>query len=120
MGDADFLSAATARAEFGPETTNGAPDDTLVMLRPDDVTFVVDDAGTAIIRHAEFRGSTWNYSLRLSSGSDVHSIRSHLVHVPVGTHVTAMINPGHHPVQIPRADTLDGPSAGSVPAADRG
>ncbi len=101
MGDADFMSAATARAEFGPETTDGAPDDTVVVLRPDDVTFAVDDGGTAVVVDAEFRGSTWNYTLRLSSGCDVHSVQSHLVRVPLGTAVTAAVTPGHQPVHLP-------------------
>ncbi|MGB0114662.1 MAG: ABC transporter ATP-binding protein [Ilumatobacteraceae bacterium] len=102
MGEADFLTAATARADFATPLLSGVDDDRLVMLRPDDVTFTADGSGRAEVIDAEFRGSSWCYTLRLDSGAAVHSTRSHLVHVDVGTTVTAMIVDGHEPVVIPR------------------
>jgi len=97
MGEADFLPAVTTRADFGPNTLNGVGDDAVVVLRPDDVTFSTDPAGASRVVDAEFRGSTWCYTLRLPSGAEVHATRSHLVHVPIGTPVTAAITDGHHP-----------------------
>ncbi len=101
MGDADFVPVAAARAEFGSDVVGGTRDDTVVVLRPDDVTFAVDDRGSAVVVDAEFRGSTWNYRLKLSSGCDVHSMRSHLLRVPIGTAVTPAITPGHRPIHLP-------------------
>jgi iron(III) transport system ATP-binding protein len=72
----------------------------VAMVRPDDVTFEVDAAGDASIVDAEFRGSTWCYTLRLGSGALVRSTRNHLLRASIGTRVRASINPGHRPVLI--------------------
>lgn len=102
MGEAAFVPVAEARQavaglpDAAPEGTG-----TVMVLRPDDVTFRVDDAGTALVVGAEFRGSTWCYRLRLASGTEVLSVRSHLERVEVGTTVVAAVRPGHLPVLIP-------------------
>ena len=101
MGEADFLAASTTRADFGSEALHGVDDETVVVLRPDDVTFSTDPDGRSRVVAAEFRGSTWYYTLQLPSGSEVHATRSHLVHVPVGTVVTVAITDGHHPTTLP-------------------
>lgn len=101
MGEADFLSASTARSDFPATTIDGADDASIVMLRPDDVTFTASATGSASITDAEFRGSNWCYALRLPSGELVHSTRSHLTRVEVGTPVDASIVHGHRPVVIP-------------------
>jgi iron(III) transport system ATP-binding protein len=44
-----------------------------VMIRPDDVTFVPDPAGEAMLAHRYFRGSETLYCLTLPSGHRVHS-----------------------------------------------
>ncbi|HUF93999.1 MAG TPA: ABC transporter ATP-binding protein [Candidatus Limnocylindria bacterium] len=44
-----------------------------VMIRPDDVTFVPDTAGDAVIVRRDFRGPETLYSLALPSGHRVHS-----------------------------------------------
>ena len=100
MGEADFVTMATARTEFAWEPHDGTADDAVVMLRPDDVTITLDDAGTAAIVEAEFRGSTWNYAVRLESGDEVHCTRSHLDQLHVGTTVRATITAGHRPVVV--------------------
>ena len=98
MGEADFLT----RGEASGLVDERWPDagDALVMLRPDDVTFTADERGDATVVAAEFRGSVWNYTVELASGSRVHAIRSHLERVPPGTTVTATVRPGHTPVVI--------------------
>jgi iron(III) transport system ATP-binding protein len=98
MGEADFLTRTEASGladDRWPDT-----DDAVVMLRPDDITFAADEHGDATVVAAEFRGSVWNYTVELASGARVHSIRSHLEHVPPGTRVAAAIRPGHTPVVI--------------------
>jgi iron(III) transport system ATP-binding protein len=100
MGEADFVTAATARAEFGWEASADAADDAVVMLRPDDIVISIDDAGTAVVVDEEFRGSTWNYAVQLESGAEIHATRSHLERLHVGATVTATIMPGHHPVVV--------------------
>jgi iron(III) transport system ATP-binding protein len=44
-----------------------------VMIRPDDVTFLPDEAGEAVLLHRYFRGSENLYCLALPSGHRVHS-----------------------------------------------
>ena len=96
MGEASFLTAQPGAID-GVDVAPG----TTVMLRPDDVTFDVDPAGTAEIVGAEFRGSAWCYTIRLSTGEELRSTRSHLDRVAVGTSVSAGIEPGHTPVPTP-------------------
>lgn len=112
MGEADFLRADDRRRDLPsvddqPSAhavpTDAMPDDTLVMVRPDDVRFEVDPRGSATVVGAEFRGSTWCYTLHLESGTQVRSIRSHLDHVAIGTVVSPTMSPGHHPVALPES-----------------
>ena len=72
----------------------------IAMVRPDDVTFVPDPTGDAVVTAAEFRGSMWCYTLTLPSGAAVRSTRSHLLRVDHGAVVRATLNPGHRPVVI--------------------
>lgn len=102
MGEASFVPAAIAAAEFGgvgsvPSSANGS----IVMLRPDDVTFETAAAGSAEVVAAEFRGSSWCYTLRLRSGDEVRSMRSHLDRIDIGTMVEPHVRPGHLPVLLP-------------------
>ncbi len=102
MGEADFLTAAVTRGDFGAAVLDAdLGDDTVVMVRPDDITFHVDPDGTATVTDAEFRGTMWCYTLRLASGARVRSTRSHLAHVPVGETVVPVISHGHRPVVVP-------------------
>lgn len=106
MGEASFVAAATARAELGAESLGGVPDDRTVMVRPDDVCFDAcadgtDAAGDGEIVGAEFRGSTWRYTIRLDSGALVQSVRSHLVRTEIGSRIRVSMVPGHTPFVIP-------------------
>lgn len=101
MGEASYVDIHDGRSELGPiDEAAAAPADAVAMLRPDDVTFELDDGGDAEIVDAEFRGSTWCYSVRLPSGTVVRSTRNHLLRAPIGTRVTASITPGHRPVLV--------------------
>lgn len=104
MGDADFVDSPDALRDLDgvrAADLDGCHAARWVMLRPDDVTFTVDDRGSAVVTAAEFRGSTWCYTLRLVSGAVLRSMRSHLDHVPVGTTVAPALVPGHRPVPVP-------------------
>jgi iron(III) transport system ATP-binding protein len=103
MGEADFVTRRAAGALADDRWVDAA--DATVMLRPDDVTFTVVPDGTTRVTQAEFRGSVWRYTLELPSGATVHSIRSHLEHVPIGTAVAPRVRPGHRPVVV--ADDAD-------------
>ena len=114
MGDADFLEQRDVRAfaeiDDGDYHDRDLDDRYLddghqLMVRPDDIHFTIADASTpaehvAQIIHAEFRGSAWCYTLRLSSGATVRALRSHLEPVDVGTAVTPSIKSAHRPVVI--------------------
>jgi len=101
LGEADFADAAVAAddlAEFA--VPGGVAAGTTVMVRPDDVEFDVDPHGSAVVEHAEFRGTEWCYTLRLRSGTIMRSLRSHVAQVDVGTRVSARLQHGHVPVVI--------------------
>lgn len=101
MGEASYLPIDGTDCELGPVPVTGpVPDGTVAMVRPDDVTFEPDDDGGAEVIDAEFRGSTWCYTLRLPSGAVVRSTRTHLLRAPIGTRVRASLTPGHRPVLV--------------------
>jgi iron(III) transport system ATP-binding protein len=80
VGAADFLPGLVT--ERGIVTEIGVFDNVegrdpgttvRVMIRPDDVTFVPDGAGEAVLLQRHFRGSETLYGLGLPSGARVHS-----------------------------------------------
>jgi hypothetical protein len=84
------------------------------------VTFSDQADGPAEVVAAEFRGSTWCYTLRLPSGATVQSTRSHLRHVAVGTRVRPALVPGHRPVVLPHGvDAPATPAPLSAPERER-
>ncbi len=99
MGEASFVPVADAVAHVAGIDDTGH-DGSLLMLRPDDVTFSETPDGSAVITAAEFRGSSWCYTMRLASGASIRSIRSHLEHFPVGAAVAPTMRPGHPPVPV--------------------
>lgn len=116
MGQADFLPAVRREGQVltelgsfpAPLAPPGQPGPAgrgenrcEIMLRPDDVTFEPRPDGDAGVVWAEFQGSSWLYRLRLASGAEVHSRRSHTVHVPVGTTARAAFTEEHAPVVMP-------------------
>ncbi len=57
------------------------------MIRPDDVTFVVNPGGEAVILRRFFRGAETLYCLGLPSGNRVHSSRASSAAFTKGTRV---------------------------------
>lgn len=111
MGEAAFLPIArngdaAGHTELGPVELPAAvvahgAGALLAMARPDDVTFAPAADGAAEVVGIEFRGATWRYTLRLPSGAEVHSTRSHLVRVTPGERVAVTLVPGHRLVAVP-------------------
>lgn len=99
MGEASFLPWGVAAAEISGIGDHATPT-AIAMVRPDDVTFCVEPTGAASVDAAEFRGSSWCYTLRLPSGGIVRSLQSHLDRVAVGSRVTPAMRPGHVPVVV--------------------
>jgi iron(III) transport system ATP-binding protein len=94
VGAADFLpgvvTAEGVVTEIGVfANPNGRPAGTRVsvMIRPDDVTFVPDPAGDAVIVRRYFRGSENLYCLGLPSGLRVQSSQPSSVAYPNGLRV---------------------------------
>jgi iron(III) transport system ATP-binding protein len=99
MGEADFLPWGVAIAEISgiPDRANRTE---MAMIRPDDITFSVECEGTASVVAAEFRGSSWCYTLQLRSGGTVRSLQPHLERVALGARVTPVMRAGHEPVAV--------------------
>ncbi len=99
MGEASFLPWGVAVAEISGIGDRATPT-AIAMIRPDDVTFSIDSEGAALVDGAEFRGSSWCYTLRLPSGGTVRSLQSHLERVALGSRVTPAMRAGHVPVVV--------------------
>jgi len=108
LGEADFLpgsaDGACVRTELGtlPAVVDRGAGAVDVMLRPHEVTFTADPAGTATVSGREFRGASYLYTLRLPSGARVRSVRPHTVEQPVGTAVRVEVEAGHPLRAFPR------------------
>jgi len=80
VGAADFLpglvtsqGVVTEIGVFGNVEGREPGEKVRVMIRPDDVTFVPDESGAAVLVQRYFRGSENLYCLGLPSGHRVHS-----------------------------------------------
>ena len=100
LGEADFVpghqSGGIVATEVGKlEATPEASGDVEVMLRPHEVVFSPDPAGTARVVRREFRGATYLYTLALPSGAVVRALVPHTLDVATGTAVTVEVEAGH-------------------------
>ncbi len=94
VGAADFLPGLVSRegivteiGVFGNLNGRALGSRVRVMIRPDDVTFVPDAAGEAVIVRRYFRGSENLYCLDLPSGHRVHSSQPSSAAFPNGLRV---------------------------------
>jgi len=94
VGAADFLPGivtsqgiVTEIGVFGNVEAREPGEKVRVMIRPDDVTFVPDPQGEAMILRRSFRGSENLYSLGLPSGHRVHSSQPSSAAFATGTRV---------------------------------
>jgi len=109
LGEASFLRITDGGAgpvtALGPVAVDngdtGALESDVAMVRPDDVTFIPDPDGEAVIAAIEFRGVTWSCSIRLADGTVVLSNRSHVDPVAVGDRGRVELMAGHPQIPIP-------------------
>jgi len=94
VGAADFLpglvtaqGVVTEIGVFANPNGRAAGARVSVMIRPDDVTFIPDPAGDAVIVRRYFRGSESLYCLGLPSGHPVHSSQPSSAAYPNGLRV---------------------------------
>jgi iron(III) transport system ATP-binding protein len=66
-----------------------------MMIRPDDVDFVIDPKGNASIIEAEFLGAEIIYKISLLDGKVIHSIKSSTKIFSVGSRVSISVDPSH-------------------------
>jgi iron(III) transport system ATP-binding protein len=100
LGEADFLPGTqdgdAVRTEVGTlAATPTGVGPVEVMLRPHEVAFTVDPAGSAGSSSGSSAGASWAYTLRLASGERLRSLQPHTVDVPVGTAVSPVVAAGH-------------------------
>jgi iron(III) transport system ATP-binding protein len=102
VGQADFIDGVVEKrgivTEIGvfPNNTSLAKDTNVqLMVRPDDITFTLDEKGSAVVENQEFKGSENLYALRLASGKLVHSSRPSTLLVEPGTRVRVKATPTH-------------------------
>jgi len=108
LGEADFLpgrqDGEVVETEVGRlSATPPARGPVEVMLRPHEVVFRPDAAGTARVVRREFRGASYLYTLALASGALVRAVTPHTLDVASGTPVTLQVEAGH-PVRSFAAD----------------
>lgn len=102
MGETDFIrgfvTPSGIQTEIGHliQTVNYPPGSQVeVAVRADDVTFSIDQQGSAQIFDKIYRGAINLYAIRLSSGEIVHSMQAHTFNITPGVRVDARIEPGH-------------------------
>ena len=100
LGEADFVAGRSCgdvvTTEVGAlPVTPPADGDVEVMLRPHEVVFSPDPAGTARVVRREFRGASYLYTLALPSGTQVRALVPHTLDVAAGAAVTVSVEAGH-------------------------
>lgn len=103
VGKADFVpgvmdskGVVSAIGTFPFPNSVGKPGRSVdLMIRPDDVDFVVDPDGMAVISDVRFLGATVLYELSLPDGPKIHSLKSSTHVLPAGTRVSMNIVAAH-------------------------
>ena len=103
VGRADFVNGRiegeSVISDIGVFKCGGdIPCDTVdvdLMIRPDDVDFVIDPQGNASIIEAEFLGADIIYKISLSSGKVIQSIKPSARIFSVGSRVSIAVDPAH-------------------------
>lgn len=101
VGQADFLTAVVKNGRVETELGSFSVDEPIphiglrVMIRPDDIDFVVDDEGEATLVGREFLGSENFYSIRLGSGEIVRSSQPSTAIFPIQQRIHVKANLDH-------------------------
>lgn len=66
-----------------------------LMIRPDDVDFILDSDGNATIIESRFLGGSIIYKLHLSNGIIIHSLKPSTKVIPPGTKVRISVDTAH-------------------------
>ena len=108
LGEAYFLPATysgngSLHTEAGPCTCpHDLPGNQMeIMVRPHDVTFVVDPDGDSSVTSVEFQGAFLLYEVQLPSGRRLRCLLPHTLEVDPGTRVRVRLEHGHVPVVLP-------------------
>ncbi len=70
-------------------------DEVDLMIRPDDVDFIISEDGEATIIDVQFLGAEVLYKIRLGSGMSIHSIKPSTNMFAVGSNVKISVDPNH-------------------------
>lgn len=104
LGEADFLPAhrhddGMVRSDIGVigPMTSPAGGELRMMIRPHELTFDVDEHGTATITGRDYQGAHVLYELTLDSGQRLHSRRPSSVRCGVGMRVRGRFSEGEAP-----------------------
>ncbi|MEW6410300.1 MAG: ABC transporter ATP-binding protein [Nitrospirota bacterium] len=103
VGKADFvigrIEGNLVVSDIGTFRINGdMPEgyrDVDLMVRPDDVDFIIVHEGDVTIIDAQFLGSEIIYKLLLPDGKTIHSIKSSILTFPVSSRVKVKVDPTH-------------------------
>ncbi len=66
-----------------------------LMIRPDDIDFVVDPSGASVIAGSKFLGASILYTVEIPGRLLIHSMKSSTVVVPVGTKISVKVDATH-------------------------
>ncbi len=101
VGQADFLTAVTKNGQVVTELGSFPFEEPMprlglrVMIRSDDIDFMLDDEGKAVITEREFLGSENLYTIRLESGQVVRSSQPSTAIYPINQKVRVQANLDH-------------------------
>lgn len=104
MGEASFLplseSSEGRRSVLGLVDDGEAVNARWAMVRPDDVEFTADGAGSAVVVDVEYAGFGWTAKAQSADGSTVLFLRSHLDPPEIGERGKLSLTAGHRQVAI--------------------
>ena len=95
--DGDFLACEVGATPWPSFWPSPWPEHKVlqVMVRPDCMDIVPDDAGDSIVTGREFMGAFHMYAVALPSGQRVQVMKSHVEHVEPGSRVRIILREGH-------------------------
>lgn len=104
MGDAGYLAIDTSSGAWhtalGPVAADRSLASPLAMVRPDDLRFVADAVGDAVVTALDYHGSGWTATVRLNGGPALNVTLSHLETPTVGQRGALELVEGHQQVLV--------------------
>ena len=95
--DGDDLASAVGRRPWPPFWPTPWPEhrELQVMVRPDCLGIVSDDAGNGVVMERSFLGAFYIYQVELTSGRRVKVLQSHTERIEPGARVRVFLRDGH-------------------------